>query len=144
MAYTKAAEPPPSVSRPSVRPGATLGRSEDATAVLASTEMPALGGALTDSSQLHEGETVPVMRRSALKQAEDQYLRARAGKGAVPRHSGELSTKQTEPRTLSERIRVEFQARWGIPEQRMGILVFGGLVVLGGILSILILALGGQ
>lgn len=144
MAYTKAAELPPSVTRPSVMPGASLSRSEDATAVLASTEMPTLGGSPNDPNQLSEGETVPVMRRSALKHAEDQYLRARAGKGASPRNSGELSTKQTEPRTLGERIRVEFQTRWSIPEQRMGILVFGGLVVLGGILGILILALGGQ
>ncbi len=145
MSYTKPdAEPLPSVARPSVKPGVSPGRPEDATAVLQSAAMPGVSVPKADANPLHEVETVPVMRRSAMKQAEDQYLRARAGKGTSPRASGELSTKPTEPRTVVDRIRVEFQARWSVPEQRMGILVFGGLVVLGGILGVLILALGAQ
>ena len=126
----------------SARPGsATGGRPDDATEVLIAEDMPTIGSGRSDI------ETIPVMNRAAVANAQLEYLRAKTKKlepRGAPRVSSEQITAPPGIRSFGERLTVEFQTRWDIPEQRMGILVFGGLVVLGGILGILILALGGS
>ncbi len=87
------------------------------------------------------------MSRAEMQEAQAAYLRARAVSPepvTVPRMKGVVNGKKLKSAGLLQRLMDELTTRWAVPEQRLGILIFGGMVVLGLVLVILILALGGQ
>lgn len=133
----------------SAEPSPPSAAKEEATELLPSSGMPVASGGLAFLREhpQNEAETAPAMSRAEMQEAQAAYLRAKAVSAepvTVPRMKGVSTSKKLKSTSLLQRMMDELTTRWAVPEQRLGILIFGGMVVLGLVLVVLILALGGQ
>jgi hypothetical protein len=145
VAHGKSGPPPALAERMSPVPGTRRpprnAQPEDSTEVMTSGRLPVVPRQPVPGLNPDSDATAPIMKLRDVQRQRDLYLRKRAAAGpAWLKPLAQVSEQSAERlRFWTSSGQAALKRRWEQSEQRKGLLIFGGLLLIGTLLALLIL-----